>query len=99
MTDSPEQVLRRYYQQVWVEGNVDALDELLAPDYRDHDPPPGYAADRIDARRLVEAVVPGMHEAEFTILGLVGDAEHAAAQWRLEWTQQGPWIGYPAADG
>jgi hypothetical protein len=33
----PEQVLSRYYREVWEGGRVDVLDELLAEDYTDHD--------------------------------------------------------------
>src|SRR5262249_28040598 len=99
MPDSPEHVLRRYYQQVWVEGRIESLDDLLAPDYRDHDPPPGYANDRDGARQLAEALVSAMRDPDLTILALIATADEAAAHWQLEWTQKGPFLGNPAADG
>jgi predicted ester cyclase len=34
-----KQLVRRFYQEI-DQGNIDALDELLAPDYLDHSPPP-----------------------------------------------------------
>jgi SnoaL-like domain len=72
MRDSPEQVLRRYYRHVWVEGRISALDELLAPNYRDHDPPPGYTSDRAGARKLAAALVSNMREtSELRGLGLI----------------------------
>jgi len=41
-----EQLGRRYFEEVWNQGNVQVLDELLAPDYINHtpstpNPPPG----------------------------------------------------------
>jgi steroid delta-isomerase-like uncharacterized protein len=41
-----EQLGRRYFEEVWNRGNVDVLDQLLAPTYINHtpstpDPPPG----------------------------------------------------------
>ena len=38
MTDKNEAVIRRLMDDVWNKGNVKALDELLTPDYKDHDP-------------------------------------------------------------
>jgi ketosteroid isomerase-like protein len=99
MADTPEQVLRRYYQEVWVEGKLDVLDDLLAPDYRDHDPPPGFTRDLAAARRLVDTFVSARRDAEFTIIALIGGGDQAAAQWHLEWTQVGPFLGHSAADG
>jgi ketosteroid isomerase-like protein len=99
MPEGPADLLRHYYQAVWVEGRVDALDELLADDYRDHDPPPGFGADRDSARRLAAAFSAGVREPAFTICALVCDADAAAAHWLLEWTQAGPLLGNAAANG
>jgi ketosteroid isomerase-like protein len=100
MGDTPAaELLRRYYREVWVEGNVAVLDELLAADYHDHDPPPGYGSDRESARRLAAAFVAGLRDPELEILALVADARTASAHWRLDWTQNGPLFGDPAADG
>lgn len=99
MPESPEHVLRRYYQAVWVEGRLDVLDDLLAPNYCDHDPPPGYSTDRRAARRFAEAFVSGIGEPELTILALIAATSHASAHWQLEWTQHGPLLGDPTAAG
>ena|SRR5690348_3508521 len=99
MPDTPADLLRRYYRDVWVGGNVDALDELLADDYHDHDPPPGYGSDRESARRLAAAFTAGMRDAEVTILALVADDRTAVAHYRLEWNHEGPFLGNAAADG
>jgi SnoaL-like polyketide cyclase len=99
MPEAAERLLRRYYHEVWVAGRVDALDELLADDYRDHDPPPGHPADRAGARRFAADFVAGLHEPRLTILTLVATADAAAAHWRLEWTQHGPLLGDPAFAG
>jgi ketosteroid isomerase-like protein len=84
-----EQLLRRYYEEVWVAGRMDVLDELLAPDYRDHDPPPGFGPGRADARRFAAAFTAELREPRFEVLALVADVDAAAAHWRLEWTQDG----------
>jgi hypothetical protein len=34
-------IARRYFEEVWNQGKVDVLDELLAPDYINHTPSSG----------------------------------------------------------
>jgi ketosteroid isomerase-like protein len=94
-----ERVLRRYYREVWERGRLDVLDELLADGYVDHDPPPGFGSDRTSARRLVEAFTAGLREPRLFVLALVAGPDTAAAHWRLDWLQAGPFLGDPAADG
>jgi ketosteroid isomerase-like protein len=99
MPEHSERLLRRYYQTVWIEGRLGALDELLAEDYYDHDPPPGFGHDRTAARHLAQTFVAGLHDPCMTIVALVATTDAAAAHWRLRWTQQGPLLGDPAFDG
>jgi predicted SnoaL-like aldol condensation-catalyzing enzyme len=39
-------IVRRFVEEVLNRGNLDAADELLAPDYIDHSVPPGRYAGR-----------------------------------------------------
>jgi ketosteroid isomerase-like protein len=93
-----ERLLRRYYEEVWVAGRADALEELLAPNYVDHDPPPGFGGGRDDARRFAAAFTAGLHEARFEILALVADQDAAAAHWRMEWTRDGRRVAMRGCD-
>jgi ketosteroid isomerase-like protein len=34
-------LVRRYFEEVWVKGNLAAVDEFMAPDYVEHPVPPG----------------------------------------------------------
>jgi hypothetical protein len=47
-----KQLVLRYYDEVWRDGNVDAIDELLAPDHVDETPPPGFDGTR-DAQKQI----------------------------------------------
>ena len=38
MSEENKAAVRRYFEEAWSAGNVDVLDELLSPDYVDHDP-------------------------------------------------------------
>lgn len=61
-------LVRRFYEEI-DKGNLDAMDELVAEDYVNHDPPPfpGLASGRAGLKQAFEALwtaTPGIHEIE-----------------------------------
>jgi predicted ester cyclase len=67
-TEMNKALLRRFYEEI-DKGNVDALDELAAVDYLDHNPPPfpGLRPGREglkQAFKLFMAATPGYHRIE-----------------------------------
>ncbi|MFD9367880.1 ester cyclase [Streptomyces sp. NPDC060020] len=67
-TEENKRLVRRFYQEI-DEGNLDAMDELVAEDYQDHSPPPfpGFTPGREglkQAFRLFWEATPGTHEIE-----------------------------------
>jgi len=67
-TESNKALVRRFYQEI-DKGNLDAMDELVAEDYRDHSPPPfpGLASGREglkQAFRIFWQATPGYHRIE-----------------------------------
>jgi ketosteroid isomerase-like protein len=69
---SPEEenkaLVQRFYREIDA-GNIDALDELVAPDYIDHSPPPfpGLSPGRDglkEAFRIFQKATPGRHDIE-----------------------------------
>ena len=99
MTDGVKDVLGRYYSEVWGRGDVDACDDLLADDYVDRDPTPGFGTDKAAAKQLVAAVTGGMKDVVMNVDHIIVDGDMAAAHWRLQWTQVGDFMGMVPADG
>jgi steroid delta-isomerase-like uncharacterized protein len=63
-----KRLVRRFYQEI-DDGNLDAMDALVAEDYKDHSPPPfpGFAPGREGLKqvfRLFWEATPGTHEIE-----------------------------------
>lgn len=54
MSEENKSLIRRFYQTVWNDGDLAAIDLLFAPDFVNHDPDPGHAADREAFKRYVE---------------------------------------------
>jgi steroid delta-isomerase-like uncharacterized protein len=53
-------VIRRLTDEVFVKGNLDAIDELVADDMVDHDPPPGMPNGKEGQREMVK-LLHGAH--------------------------------------
>ena len=89
----------RYYEAVWRDGDVDAIDELLAVDHVDETPPPGFDGTR-DAQKQIAAMMRDTSKDKtIEVLDVVVDGDRAAGVWRMAWTQIGDLWGMVPADG
>ncbi|WP_437815359.1 ester cyclase [Sorangium sp. So ce1078] len=92
-----EIVVRRYFDEVWSQGRLEVLDELLAPGYVNHtpstpDPPPGPGG----LKPIVAAFRVAFPDLHFTIEDLFVKGDRVAVRVRMEGTQDGPLFGIAA---
>lgn len=55
--ESNQAAARRFYEEVWFAHKVDAVDELFAPEFLNHDPRDPDAQARIEGRKLPRAAL------------------------------------------
>jgi hypothetical protein len=87
-------LVARYFDEVWNQGRVDMLDELIAPDYLNHsasipNPRPGPA----DLKPIVRAMRSGIPDLHYDILDLVVTPDKVAASLRVTGTHTGELFG------
>ena len=92
-------VVLRYYDEVWRNGNVDAIDDLLAPDHVDETPPPGFDGTREAQKQIAAMMRDTSKDKTFDVLDLVVDGDRVAGVWTMSWTQVGDLWGMVPADG
>ncbi len=92
-------LVRRYYDEVWRNGDVDAIDELLSADHVDETPPPGLDGSREAQKQIAAAMRDTSRDKQLEILDIVADGDRATGVWRMEWTQVGDLWGMIPADG
>jgi len=95
MISSAEAIVRRYLHEVWTLADVTAVDALLAPDYIDHDPPPGVGATRADQRRAIELLRVATRDRSIQIVTLHASGDLAAVRQDTTWVQIGSLFGLP----
>jgi steroid delta-isomerase-like uncharacterized protein len=99
MVQDNKETARRYYAEVWAKGDPAPLEEFLTDDYIDHNPTPGMSGDKAGAAQMVTSVMADTADVEMDVGHVIGEGDFVAAHWRMEWTQQGDFMGMIPADG
>jgi steroid delta-isomerase-like uncharacterized protein len=90
-------VIRRYFDEVWNQGRLEVLDQLLTADYVNHSPgmpnPPPGPAGLVPIVAHMRAALPDLR---YQILDEIYDGRAAAVRVRLTATHQGELFGIPA---
>ena len=90
-------ILRRYYEEVVNQGNLDVVDEVIAAGYVSHhnDPahlPPGPAG----VKAFVSITRTGFPDLHLGVDQIFAEGDQAASMWTMEGTHTGEWFGTPA---
>lgn len=88
-------VIRRLMDEVVNAGNLDVIDELLAPDFVNHNPLPGATPDRDGFKQAFQnlhAAFPDLHVID---TDLIGEEDRVVTLRGFEGTQNGPFMGVP----
>jgi steroid delta-isomerase-like uncharacterized protein len=88
--------VRRYFDEIWSQGRLEVIDELLAPDYVNHspstpNPPPGPAG----LKPIVAAFRQAFSDLTFTVQDILVDGDRVAVRVRMTGTHDGPLFGIP----
>jgi steroid delta-isomerase-like uncharacterized protein len=94
-TEQNKKIVTEFIDAVFTRGDLGAVDEYLAADFINHDPPVGVTADREGMRAagaLFRAACPDWHS-EMDIL--VGEGDLVAERFTASGTHQGELLGVP----
>jgi steroid delta-isomerase-like uncharacterized protein len=95
---SPEEnkaIVRRFWG-VWEEGNIDLVDELLAPDYFNHTPAsPDQATGPEGVKGVVAMFRSAIPDLRVVVEDMIAEGEKVAVRYRLEGTHEGELFGVP----
>lgn len=90
-----ERLMQRYFEEVWNQGRVEALDELIDPSYVNHspgipDPVPGPEG----LKPIIQAIRKGIPDLRFTIHDMVLSADKVAVRSTMTGTHLGELFGF-----
>jgi steroid delta-isomerase-like uncharacterized protein len=91
-------VVRRYYEEVWCQGNVSLVDELMSADYENCDPStPGMVVKGRDGfKALVASYRTAFPDLRMDIIEQHAEGDVVISRWAASGTHRGALMGLPA---
>ncbi len=89
-------VVRRYYNEVLNQRNVDLLNDLAVEDYIEHDPFPGQGNGLADFKDRVVGLCSAFDPLRFTIEDVVAEGDKVVVRWTNAGTHSGSFMGIAA---
>jgi predicted ester cyclase len=94
MSQMTQELIRRFYEDVLVGGDIDALDEIATADYQEHDPLPGQGAGLQGLKDRVTMLREGL-AVRFTIEDVIESGDKLVVRWTNSGTHVGEFLGIP----
>jgi steroid delta-isomerase-like uncharacterized protein len=88
-------VLKRVSREVFGAGNMASADELISPDFVDHDPLPGMPADREGFKTVVQMFRSAFPDFEVDLVHTIVDGDKVVDHVASRGTHQGEFMGIP----
>jgi steroid delta-isomerase-like uncharacterized protein len=93
-------IAERFNEDVWGRGDEAALEELLAPDFVDHDALPGQSPDREGHRQILAEFRSAFPDLHVTTEDVVAEGDKVVSRWTARGTHQGDLLGIaPTGNG
>ena len=87
-------LVRRFYDEVWVKGNLDAADDVFAPDYVRHDLRATQASAGPEGQKRIAADFrAAFPDLRFDVEFLLAEGDLVAGRWTATGTHLGAWAG------
>jgi steroid delta-isomerase-like uncharacterized protein len=87
-----KELVRRFYEEVWVNGNLEVADEVFAPDYVRHDFRATDALPGPEGQKKIAAEFrAAFPDLRFEVELLVADGDYVVGRWTASGTNLGPW--------
>jgi predicted ester cyclase len=96
MNDIDKQVCLRINQEVFGQGRIELADELLTPDFLEHEGPPGTPRGPEAVKRTVKWLQSGLDDISYDVEDLFGEGDRVALRVTMHATHAREFMGRPA---
>ena len=90
-----EAIVRRFAEEVLNQGNMDTLEEVLAADLLNHNPPPGLPGTREGVKLFVQGQRAAFPDMQVTVQDVIAEGDKVVLRFVARGTHQGPFAGLP----
>jgi hypothetical protein len=86
---------RWWWEEVWIKGNVAAMDEFMAANYVDHPNLPGLPPGPEGMKQALSNYRAAVPELQATLDDILAEGDRVALRWSARGTHLGEWLGVP----
>lgn len=95
-TEANKAIMRRFWDELFTQGNTEVADEIVGADYLNHDPAPGEQPGRAGLAAFVAHMHAGFPDGRFEVERFVVEGDTVVTRWRATGTHHGAFMGIPA---
>jgi steroid delta-isomerase-like uncharacterized protein len=95
-TEQNKAVVRRVLEEVWNEGNLALIDELVEATHVDHDSPPGLPSGSAGMKQFVSMFRTAFPDLHSIVEDQVAEGDKVVTRWTAAGTHRGSLMGIPA---
>ena len=96
MSDANKAVVKRFVDELFVQGNLDVVDELVADDYVDHTPPPDLPPGKAGLKQLATMFRNAFTDLAISDVDLIAEGDKVVMRHVTTGTHQGDFMGIAA---
>jgi len=89
-------ILRRFFDELFNEGNLDVAGEIVAEGYVNHDPAPGEQPGLEGLRTFITGIRTSFPDGHFGIEDQIAEGDKAVTRWTFHGTHKADFAGIPA---
>lgn len=93
-TTTNKEIVRRFYEEVFNQRNVDAIDELVHPEFTNHDPTPVASRDPESMKQFIHTITQAFPDHHHAIEDLIAEGDKVVMRCTLTGTHQGVFPGF-----
>jgi steroid delta-isomerase-like uncharacterized protein len=92
--ENNKRLVRRLVEEIWNQGNLDVIDEIVTSDYVRHDPGwPEEISGREGLREKLCSIRRAFGDLEVTVEDLIAESDRVVVRWRMKGTHQADFMG------
>ena len=94
-TEANKAIVRRVFEEVFNQRNLDLVDEIFAADYVLHAPPNPDIRGKEGFKQFVTTTFTAFPDGQYTVEDMVAEGDKVMIRWTALGTHQGDWAGIP----
>ncbi len=88
-------ILRRFFEELFNQGNLAAADEIVSTTYINHNAAPGETPGRAGLTQFVAALHVAFRDLNFAIADQIAEGDKVTTRWSVSGIHQGTFAGIP----